>query len=246
MKAILTYHSIDDSGSPISIDAPAFRRHIAWLASGAVRVVSIDALMALPADADAVALTFDDGFVNFADVAAPLLVEHRLPATLFVVTGHVGGTNAWRGSCAAGIPTMPLLDWSTLGSLAEEGITIGAHTRTHPNLATLDPSQLADEIGGSADDLERELGRRPSLFAYPYGAVPGAAARAAAQYRWAVTTEMRPLEPAERPECLPRLDAYYFRSNDLLEAWGTMRFRRFLWVRSNARRVRAALSAAAE
>ena len=37
MKAILTYHSIDESGSVISIPEATFRRHVAWLAAGRVR-----------------------------------------------------------------------------------------------------------------------------------------------------------------------------------------------------------------
>jgi len=65
MRAILTYHSIDESGSVISVSESVFRGHVTWLARSAVRVVSIDTLMHLPADANAVALTFDDGFVNF-------------------------------------------------------------------------------------------------------------------------------------------------------------------------------------
>ena len=43
MRAILTYHSIDESGSPISVDPDAFRRHVRWLASGRVRVTTPDA-----------------------------------------------------------------------------------------------------------------------------------------------------------------------------------------------------------
>ena len=40
MRAILTYHSIDDSGSPISIAPADFRRHLDWLTSGRVPVRS--------------------------------------------------------------------------------------------------------------------------------------------------------------------------------------------------------------
>ena len=38
MRAVLTYHSIDDSGSPISVRRDAFQRHVKWLASGQVAV----------------------------------------------------------------------------------------------------------------------------------------------------------------------------------------------------------------
>jgi peptidoglycan/xylan/chitin deacetylase (PgdA/CDA1 family) len=110
MRAILTYHSIDESGSAISISESVFRGHVSWLARGGVRVVSLDALMRLPADANAVALTFDDGFVNFGDIAAPLLADHGLPSTLFVVSDAVGKTNRWPGRADRGIPELPLLN----------------------------------------------------------------------------------------------------------------------------------------
>jgi peptidoglycan/xylan/chitin deacetylase (PgdA/CDA1 family) len=72
MRAILTYHSIDDSGSPISVAPEEFRAHVRWLGSGAVRVVPLAKLVTLPPDDDAVALTFDDAFENFSTIAAPL------------------------------------------------------------------------------------------------------------------------------------------------------------------------------
>lgn len=246
MRAILTYHSIDESESAISISREAFQRQVDWLASGAVRVVPLGELMTLPDTADAVALTFDDGFASTAEIAAPLLARHHLPATVFVVTEHVGGTNAWRGACAHDIPTLPLMDWATLGRMAEQGMAIGAHTRTHPVLTDLDPAALADEIGGSAARIREELGVHPAAFAYPYGAVNERVAREVREFRWAVTTELRPLGPRERPHTLPRLDMYYFRTGHWLEAYGSARFRQYLWVRSRARRVRAALVTAAE
>ena len=66
MKAILTYHSIDPSGSPISVSPDAFEAHVRWLSTGRVRVVPLEELGQLSADVDAVAITFDDGFENFS------------------------------------------------------------------------------------------------------------------------------------------------------------------------------------
>ncbi len=245
MRAILTYHSIDPSGSVISLDEETFRRHVEWLASGSVRVLSVGDLLGAPADADdAVALTFDDGFANFGSVAWPLLRDHDLPATVFVVSARVGMTNAWGGRDAVGIPTLPLLGWDALGRLHDEGVHVGSHTRTHPRLGGLPRERLEEEVLGAARDIERRLGSRPSGLAYPYGDVDLAARDVVADaYDWAVTTRFAPLDRAERPHRLPRLDAWYFRRPGLLESWGSPRFAAWVAMRGAARRARGWLEA---
>ena len=243
MRGILTYHSVDPSGSPISVDEATLHAHVEWLASGTVRVLPLEQIAEPGAPDDAVAITFDDAFANFADVAWPLLRARNLPVTLFVVSGHAGRTNAWGGRESAGIPTLPLMDWDALGRAASEGVRLGAHTRTHPDLRGASDAALADEIGGSADDIASRTGSRPATFAYPYGGVDDRAAKVAASaFRASVTTELRAMGPAERPERLPRLDAFYLREPGRLEAWGTPPFRRHLALRAGMRRMRAALT----
>ncbi len=61
------------------------------------------------------------------------------------------------------------LTWQDARELASAGMTIGAHTATHPILASLPASLQHEEVGSSLDRLEQELGRRPSLFSYPVG-----------------------------------------------------------------------------
>jgi peptidoglycan/xylan/chitin deacetylase (PgdA/CDA1 family) len=246
MRAILTYHSIDDSGSPISISPAAFAGHLEWLASGAVRVVSLDQLAAAGEGEDLVAITFDDGCANFATEVAPGLGERGLPATLFVVTDHAGGDNAWGGRPDPRVPELALLDWDALGRLAEAGIAIGSHTRTHPRLAGLEPGRLEDELAESAASLEHRLGRRPGWLAYPYGSVdPAVTAAARRHYRGGVTTEHREVRAGDDRLRLPRLDAYYFRNADGLDRWGSATFRSGVWLRRQARRARAVWEQAA-
>jgi peptidoglycan/xylan/chitin deacetylase (PgdA/CDA1 family) len=245
VRAILTYHSIDPSGSAISVDPAVFERQVRWLASGRVRVVSLAELAELSPDSDAVALTFDDGFENFGEIAAPLLREYSLPATLFVVPGHAGGNNVWGGNADTRVPTLPLLGWRALGRLALEGVTLGAHTVTHPHLTTVPASQLDDELAGSAQLIERETGVLPTDVAYPYGDVNAAVAeRAARSFRRGCTTDLRTFRAVESPMLLPRLDMFYLRSPGQLERWGTATFERHLWLRSQARRLRQAIAPA--
>jgi peptidoglycan/xylan/chitin deacetylase (PgdA/CDA1 family) len=243
MKAILTYHSVDETGSVISIDERTFRRHAHWLASGRVQVVALDALPALPDDEDAIAITFDDGLATFGRIAAPILRDHDLPATLFVVSDAVGSDNVWRGQRDRGIPIFPLLDWDALGRLAAGGGAIGAHTCTHLNLASADPDTAAQEIVASKSRLASELGVDVTTFAYPYGAVCAAARDVVArEFRYGVTTRLAVLSPDDDPARLPRLDSYYLRAPGSLEAWGTTRFRMRMGLLAGARSVRGSLS----
>ena len=244
MKGILTYHSIDPSGSAISLDEETFERHLDWLASGRVRVSTIAELLHQPSEAPQVALTFDDAFENFATRAWPALRERGLPVTLFVPTDHVGGTNTWSGEPEAGIPTMPLLDWGTLARLVEEGVVIGSHGRSHRDLRLLGESDLTDELRGAAERIAKETGQRPDVFAYPYGLLDDRVATAASEvYSFACTADLRVLRPVEDMYRLPRLDAYYFQRPGALESWGSRRFRAHVWLRSRARRLRQSLRA---
>jgi peptidoglycan/xylan/chitin deacetylase (PgdA/CDA1 family) len=239
VKAILTYHSIDSSGSPISLDRETFLRHVRWLTSGAIAVVPLETLLRLPWDAKAVAVTFDDGFANFATEAAPALLEHGVPVTLFVVSDAVGGTNAWGGRVDRTVPQLPLLGWTDLGRLVEAGVTLGAHTRTHARLATLHRTELEHQVVGCAERIRAESGCTPRTFAYPYGeAGAAAAAMVRATYTAGVTTELRALRSGDDWATLPRIDAYYLRDSRWLDVWGTPRLRRYVWLRRNLREAR--------
>lgn len=240
MRGILTYHSIDPSGSPISVSPDELARHVEWLASGEVAVLPLTDVARADVVGDAVALTFDDGFANLAQ-AWPLLREHGLPATVFVVPERVGRDNAWEGEGPAvrGVPVLPLLAWDELGRLAEDGLAIGGHGLRHVPLPGLSAAELEDEVQGSRARIERELGIVPETFAYPYGLHDSAAVTEVRRaYRLACTTELRALEPSDHPLLLPRLDAYYLRAPGRLESWGRPAFRAYVAFRAGARGLR--------
>jgi len=239
VRAILTWHSIDSSGSPISVSPEEFRSQLDWLARDAVRVVPLSELLALPPEADAVTLTFDDGFANVATEAVPALEERGWAACLFVVTAQVGGRAEWPGGQL--VPGLPLLDWESLGLLMSRGFEVGSHSRRHPRLpACVDPV-LENELAGSAEEISGRLGRRPEAFAYPYGAFDArSSAAVAAAYRWGCTTELRRLGPADSAARLPRIDAWYLRGRALERRWGSSSLRRWLRWRRALRAIRRA------
>lgn len=239
MRAILTWHSVDSSRSVVSVPPRRFAKQVRWLASGAVAVVPVAELFSRTERGPTVALTFDDGFANFAAVAWPLLRDHGLPVTLFIPTSRVGGTNRWGAMPGGAMPTLPLMDWETLGRLAEEGVELGAHGRTHADLTGVSDCQLEDEVAGSVEDLTRQTGRRPDGFAYPYGRcddrVVAAARRACG---WACTTTLGPVHEGDDFHRLPRLDTYFLRGPGRLASFGSRGFRWYLAVRAEVRRLR--------
>lgn len=66
-------------------------------------------------------------------------------------------------------PPSKVLSWDALRALAAEGVTLGAHTRTHPLLSRIPLHQAQEEITGSLEDLRREIGPVAPIFAYPDG-----------------------------------------------------------------------------
>ncbi|MDE0895244.1 MAG: polysaccharide deacetylase family protein, partial [Planctomycetota bacterium] len=61
------------------------------------------------------------------------------------------------------------MTWEQAQELADAGVELGAHTRTHAILSTLSPEENLAEVNGSARAMEKRLGHSPEVFAYPFG-----------------------------------------------------------------------------
>jgi peptidoglycan/xylan/chitin deacetylase (PgdA/CDA1 family) len=216
-RSILTYHSLDDTGSVISISPGLFRAQMEWLAASQARVVPLAEIRSTPG---AVALTFDDGFHNFYEHALPVLVEHRFPATVFVVSGHCGASNRWLQT-VGGVPRLELMTWSELEAAAAAGVTLGSHTATHPHLSRLEATALERELVSSRAAIEDRTGRLVDTFAYPYGDVNKQVRHAVGRhFRLACGTSLAYVSPDSDVLELPRVDVYYVRSQRWFEALG--------------------------
>jgi peptidoglycan/xylan/chitin deacetylase (PgdA/CDA1 family) len=100
-------------------------------------------------------------------VAYPILRRYGYPATVFLVSDYLEGANCWDQQSE--LTGRPLLLWSNVCEMHENGIQIGAHTRTHPALTGISSEQARAEIEGSREALEQKLGVPVSVFSYPYG-----------------------------------------------------------------------------
>jgi peptidoglycan/xylan/chitin deacetylase (PgdA/CDA1 family) len=213
-SAILTYHSLDDSGSVISTPPSVFRRQLEFLAVSGIPVVPLDQAVERPG---CVALTFDDGFRSVAEHALPLLEQYHFAATIFIVSGYCGGRNDWPSQPSGIVPTLPLLSWDELGKMPSS-IAIGAHTHTHPDLRRLPEDECDHELRTSKDCIEQNLGRAVSWLAYPYGASSSKVRSLAARhFDLAVGDSLGRLSPRHERLNLPRIDTYYLRDTLPLE-----------------------------
>ena len=62
-----------------------------------------------------------------------------------------------------------MMNWEQVREMRGNGILFGAHSQTHPRLTEINPVEAAAEITDSRADIERELGKPVTTFAYPYG-----------------------------------------------------------------------------
>jgi len=62
-----------------------------------------------------------------------------------------------------------VLNWDDIRQMSNGGITFGAHTLTHPNLAEISFHESKEEIVQSKHLMEKSIGLPVLFFAYPYG-----------------------------------------------------------------------------
>lgn len=224
-RAILTYHSLDESGAAVSLAPGAFRAQMRNLFERGIEVVDPEDLLrpdAEDSEHPAVALTFDDGFANFYSEAFPALAEFHFRSTVFLAAGYCGRAAAWQGQPPA-VAALDMLEWSRVEELSRLGVRFGAHTMSHAALDKLPFDQARAEILDSKARIEDRTGRAVTAFAYPYGAMSRAVCELVAeQFQIGCSTRLGYLTARSRPERLERIDVHYLR--DLF--WFRRLFRR--------------------
>jgi glycosyltransferase involved in cell wall biosynthesis/peptidoglycan/xylan/chitin deacetylase (PgdA/CDA1 family) len=187
---IFGYHRVSADPDPLAVTPTQLAAHVAVLAASDVQVVTLARALELleqPVAGRFACLTFDDGFLDFAVEAVPILREHGIIPTVFLPTHIIDGTASY--SWYRDPP--PAMTWDQTSDLVASGaIDAQPHSRTHPALPRVDDRRARAEIGGSKEDVERRLGRSATTFCYPAGLYSSRDAMLVmeAGYRAAVTT----------------------------------------------------------
>ncbi len=242
MRAVITFHGVDASGSVLCVAPETLRALVAGIRASGHRIVPLRELLASDAP-NRVALSFDDGLASVAENALPVLRAEGAVATLFLTTAHVGGHNDWSGQ-PAWAPKLPMMSWAQVDALAAAGWEIQSHTMRHLDLRRLGDAELDAELAGASDEIARRVGRKPDQLAFPYGHFDARVLRAAQRHHAACfTTELAALDGRDAralAEGIPRLDAYYLQPAWLHRRFGGPAFRGYVSARAMARRLRAA------
>jgi peptidoglycan/xylan/chitin deacetylase (PgdA/CDA1 family) len=166
---ILMYHYIstpppnaDVYRINLSLDPAIFEQHLAYLRAENYSTISLqnlhDALMmGAPLPPKSVILTFDDGYLDHYTHAFPLLQAAGYTGTFFIITGFAD-------TLAAGH-----LNWEHIKTMAEAGMQMESHTKTHPDLRGRTYEFLVHEFLGSIESLNFHNNQQTRFLCFPGG-----------------------------------------------------------------------------
>jgi len=171
---IVSFHRVQEAmepDDPLTVSVGMFERHCRFFRRY-FRVVPLRAVVEkLERDQRLnreLVITFDDGYRDNFETAAPVLEKLGLPATFFVVTQWIGTDHVPWWDRERNV-RHPWMTWNQLRALHRKGFEIGAHTRTHADLGRISGVEAQSELLGARHDLEKEIDAPAELFAYPYG-----------------------------------------------------------------------------
>lgn len=166
---ILMYHYVsappadaDVYRTDLSVTPEQFREQMAFLkANGYTTIDFYDLSQAIVSRLELpekpILLTFDDGYQDNYENAYPILIEHGFEGTFFIVTDFI---DSQRGG---------YMTWPMIEEMAQSGMRMESHSRTHPDLRGMSRDGLIWELLGSQETLAAHIGYTPRYFCYPGG-----------------------------------------------------------------------------
>lgn len=164
---VLMYHQIVDvTVTPDDVSTTDFTQQMQWLKTNGYNFITTESLFNdAPLPSGSVLITFDDGYIGNFTKAKPVLENLNIKADFFVHTDYVG-------VAATGPGTWGKMSWDQLRTLDSSPLfAVYSHTKTHPKLTQISPTQLQSELTGSRLKLQTELGvtTKRDFLAYPFG-----------------------------------------------------------------------------
>ncbi len=165
VRAFVYHHfGLEDTYPSTSVSVEQFKKHLAYLKEHEYTVLpfgqALDRLYSGEGIPEKTAvITIDDGYRSVWDNALPILERYGYPATIFISSGYVGGSN--------------YMSWEQIKRLEAKGFEIGNHSHAHAYFVNKPKGQIAnafeEDLKTSHEQFRKHLGRVPDLYAYPFG-----------------------------------------------------------------------------
>lgn len=226
---VLMYHHVaPHPGDMVTVTPETFEGQMRHLAKNGYAALSLDELLSAirrewTPPKKAVAITFDDGWLDNWACAFPVLVKYRLRAAVFVATGWVDRASAEgppvspaafpphrearrmveRGECRGVV-----IDWARIAEMRASGLVdFYSHTASHADCDRLDADTVAEELRGSKRVLEERLGSPCPYLCWPFGKFSEGAVALAREtgYRALFTTRPGVVREGTDPFDIPRV-----------------------------------------
>jgi len=226
---VLMYHHVaPHPGDTVTVTPEVFEAQMRYLAKAGYRTLKMSELLAhirgeQPVRDRAVAVTFDDGWLDNFSYAYPVLERYRINAVIFVVTAWTDAAMTAKAvpfvdeqpnqeSLKTQVQTdgagQAVLDWGTIRTMASSGLVeFYSHTVNHHKCNDSDRPQLERELFESRAVLERELGQPCPYLCWPYGQFNNLAVTIAKEvgYEALFTTVRGVAEAGSDPYCIKRI-----------------------------------------
>lgn len=162
---ILMYHYIrdynradDPIGTNLSVSPANFEKQMQWLKEHDYQTFALsdfDKISRLDPKTKAVILTFDDGYKDAYEQAYPILKKYGFIGIFYIIAGSVGDG--------------AYMSWDQIKELHQNGMIIGSHTISHPDLRNISDTELVSQLAGSRNLIKDNTGIVTTDFCYPAG-----------------------------------------------------------------------------
>ena len=167
---VLSYHHFSlDRADKLTVTKSVFEEQMKFLKEKGYQVITLDQLFDFlefrsQIPKKSVAINIDDGWRSTYDIAFPILKKYGYPATLFLYTDLIVGSDK-------------TLSWELIQEMANNGIDVQCHTKTHRNLTLMDQKEsfkeyfeaIEKELSTCETMIKKRLNKDVKYLAYPYG-----------------------------------------------------------------------------
>lgn len=166
-STVLTYHSVSDGETPISVSTDDFRKQMDFLKKSGRDVISIREYLD---GKQGILITFDDAFKDVYTNALPILKENDFPAVIFVNSSLVGGVASF--ATLERDRSRLICSIDDLRQLANNKVAIANHSHSHKQLSGLAQEEVLSEYEKTFSFIKNNFVKNsyPDVFVFPKGA----------------------------------------------------------------------------